>query len=315
MELNTVKNNLADRYNADYKAEVIAAELVENGFPAEQVIIVRSGPLKRPYSKDADTIAQEVLDYDHKEYSMVKTPKEGLYDMLPEGLFHLPTSHKSAKTEKEIIDSIKKRREEERNARRFFLPFEAAINHLSVQMVLYENVLDKRSQYDELIKIFSPHWRIFEYLDSRQANIFIHILPIIHDIRDEHTIIESIFELIFLLPVHITVRRQLSLQPDKAIISVLAERRLGVDFTTGNDTYDDGDDEILITIGSMDKAQFQQFMPGGTGSKILGLLCDYLLPVDMDITTEYELYEADKTTRLADERNELKSILGVDTYL
>lgn len=289
--------------------------MIENGFPAEQVIILMLGPLKRPYSKDVDTIIDEVSDYDHKEYLVVKTPKEGVYDMLPEGLFHLPNSHRSAKTEKEIIDSIKKRREEERNARRFFLPFEATINHLSVQMALYENTIDKRSHYDELIKLFSPHWKIFQYFDTRQANIFIHILPIIHEIRDEHRIIQTIIELIFLWPVYIMVRRQLSLKPNKFITSDLTDTRLGVNFTTGSNMYDDGDDKIVINIGPISSLQLQQFMPEGTGSKILELLCDYLLPVNIDIVTEFDLREEDKMTRLCDEENKLNCVLGMDTYL
>ncbi len=315
MKLKAINNTISDNYDTDYKAEVIAAEMIENGFPAEQIIIFMLGPLKRPYSKDVDTIADEIADYDHKEYFMVKTPKEGVYDMLPEGLFHLPNSHKSAKTEKEIIDSIKKCREEERNARRFFLPFEATISHLSVQMALYENTIDKRSHYDELIKLFSPHWKIFQYLDTRQANIFIHILPIIHEIRDEHRIIETIFELVFLLPVHITVRRQLSLKLNKFILSDLANTRLGVDFTTGNNMYDDGDDEIVINIGPLDNDQFQPFMPESTGSKILELLCEYLLPVNIDIITKFDLIEEDKIMRFFYEKNDMNCILGVDTYL
>ncbi len=315
MKLNSLSNSPADIVSTDYKAEVIAAEMVENGISADRIVILMSGPLKRSFSKDVETIAEEISDYDHKEYFLVKTPKEGIYDMLPEGLFHSPTSHKSAKSEKEIIDSIKQRRTEERNARRFFLPFESAIRHLSIQMALYENALDKRSQFEELIKIFSSHWQIFDYFDTRQANIFIHILPIIHDIRDDHKIIETIFELIFLLPVHVTVRRQLSLKPDESVISELANSRLGVDFTTGNHIYDDGDDEILIKIGPMDNKEFHQFMPGNTGSRILELLCDYLLPVHIDAVTEFELHQDEKTTRLFDERNEMNSTLGINTYL
>ena len=308
-----MKNTFAD--GTDYKAEVIAAEMVENGLSADRIVILMAGPLKRSFSKDVDAIGEEVSDYDHQEYFTIKTPKEGIYDMLPEGLFHLPTSHKSAKTDKEIIDSIKRRREEERNARRFFLPFEAALRHLSIQMALYENELDKRFHYDELIKIFSSHWRIFEYLDSRQANIFIHILPIMHDIRDDHKIIETILELMFLVPVQITVRRQLSLKSHEIILSDLGNSSLGVDFTTGNNIFDDGDDEILINIGPLDNNQFQQFMPEGTGSKILGLLCDYLLPVDIDIITEIDLKEEDKTMKLYDGQNYINSTLGINTYL
>jgi type VI secretion system protein ImpH len=315
MKSNELKNSLHNNYDTDFKAEVIAAEMVENGIPSERIVILMSGAQKRPYRKDVDTIAEELSDYDHKEYFTVKTPKEGIYDMLPEGLFHFPGSHNSAKTDKEIIDSIKRRREEERNARRFFLPFEAAIRHLSIQMALYENEVDKRSQYDELIKIFFPHWRIFQYLDNRQADLFIHLLPIIHNIRDDHKIIEEILELIFLLPVNVSIRSRNVFDANDAIISKLGNTRLGVDFTTGNDTYDDGEDEILISIGPIDGKQFQHFIPGATGTKILELLCDYLLPVNIDIITQFELKKEDKRTKLYDGENEMNCTLGVNTYL
>lgn len=301
--------------NTDYKAEVIAAEMVENGISADRIAILMSGPLRRSFTKDVDSIVEEISGYDRKESIVVQTPREGIYDMLPEGLFHLPTSHKSAKSEKEIIDSIKQRKAEERNARLFFLPFETAIRHLSIQMALYENTLDKRSDYDELIKVFSSHWQIFNYLDSRQANIFIHILPMIHEIRDDHGVIETIFELIFMLPAHVVVRQPLSAKSNKSIMSDLGNSRLGVNFTTGNDIYEDGEDEILVKIGPMDNGQFQQFMPGKTGAGILELLCDYLLPAHVDVVTEFELQPDNKTTRLYGGNNEMNCTLGISTYL
>ena len=113
-------NILADTFDTDFKAEVIAAELIENNVPAEQVMIVLLGSMKRSYRKDVDAVTDEVSDYNNKEYTHITTHKEGIYDMLPEGLFHSPTLPKSVTTQKEIIESIKKHRVEERNARRFF---------------------------------------------------------------------------------------------------------------------------------------------------------------------------------------------------
>src|SRR5947209_7624350 len=107
----------------DFKAEVTAAEMVELGIPDDQVIILLLGAMKRSARKDIQSIEEELSVYDRKEYVVIKTPKEGIYDMLPEGLFHHPSAHKSAKSEKEIIKIIKQRKEEEQNARKFFIPF------------------------------------------------------------------------------------------------------------------------------------------------------------------------------------------------
>src|SRR5687768_7995784 len=126
-------NNLFTNLDNDFRAEVIAAEMVEAGLDAERILILMLGPLKRPFSKDVQSVTEELSEYDHKEYSLVKTPKEGVYDMLPEGLFHHPATHNSGKSEKEIIKMMKQRAVEEQQARKFFLPFEATINFLRMQ--------------------------------------------------------------------------------------------------------------------------------------------------------------------------------------
>ncbi|MEO8961053.1 MAG: hypothetical protein ABI325_04175, partial [Ginsengibacter sp.] len=127
-------NTLIDTIDTDFKAEVVAAEMVESGVPAEEIMIILLGSLRRSHRKDVDTITEEISDHNNKVFTHITTHKEGIYDMLPEGLFHSPALPKSATTQKEIIENIKKHRLEENNARRFFLPFEAAINQLRIQM-------------------------------------------------------------------------------------------------------------------------------------------------------------------------------------
>ena len=306
---------LVNSLEKDFRAEVIAAEMVEQGIPADRILILFLGAMTRPFRKDVDSVTQELSDYDHKEYFLVKSPREGIYDMLPEGLFHYPAAHKSAKTEKEIIQTMKQRRLEEQKARKFFLPFEATINYLRMQMALYENRLDKRSHYDELVTIFSEAWEIFQWLDARQSNIFLHLIPIIYDIRDDHPVIETIMEMMFMLPVTLALRSELPLRPAEPILSRLGESGLGVNLTTGNAIFEDGVDEILISIGPVQNEVLPAFMPGGKNHKILELLCDYLLPAHIDIRTEMKLEERDRNTRLADGVNDYNSALGANTYL
>jgi type VI secretion system protein ImpH len=273
------------------------------------------GAMKRSLRKDVESIEEELSAYDHQEYVVIKTPKEGFYDMLPEGLFHLPTAHKTASTAKEISKAIKQRKEEEQNARRFFVPFEATINHLRMQMAFYENRLDKRSHYDELVSLFTDHWEIFQYLDSRQANLFLHLIPILHDIRDVHPVVEAVLEMMLRIPVKVQLRRQRPYHPSEPAMSVMGDSTLGVNFTTGNEIFNDGADEVLIRIGPITGETYQTFSSGETNNKILELLLDSLLPIHLDIITEFELYSKSKTTRLVQEDDFINSVLGTDTYL
>jgi hypothetical protein len=305
---------LVCNFHQDFKAETVAAEIAEQGTDPDQILIQMLGSLKRTFSNDVKIVETETFE-DRKDHTVVKAAREGIYDMLPQGLFHHPTAHKSARSEKEIIVAMKKRRAEEMTARKFFLPIEATINHLRIEMALHENRLDKRSHYDDLVQLFARHWEIFQYLDARQANIFLHLVPIIHDIRDNHARIEEIMEMMFEVKVTINLRYQQPLHPDDLMFSRLAETALGVNLTTGNVQFDEGVDEILLVIGPMETASHRDFMPGGNSSKILQLLCDYLLPVHADVITKFEMMKKNKLARLADLSNDENCILGQDMVL
>ncbi len=315
MKRPSLSNILADTFDTDLKAEVIAAELIDNNVQAEQIMIVMLGSMKRSFRKDVDAVIDEISDYNRKEYTLITTHKEGIYDMLPEGLFHSPTLPKTSITQRDIIESIKRHRIEERNARRFFLPYEAGINHLRIQMALYESRLDKGAQHDELLNVFKGYWEIFKYLDASQSNIFLQVLPLMHDIRDNYETAANIFEVLFSLPVNISGRRQGLLMPSNPIFSCLNDTALGINLTTGNGVFDAGEEEIVVTIGPIDNHQLQSFMSGTKNNKIMQLLCDYLLPVHLDVITNFELTSVDKTTRLSDYTNDHNATLGLSTYL
>lgn len=315
MKRHALSNILADTFDFDFRAEVVAAEMIDNGVPAEQIMILMLGSRKRAFRKDVDAVTDEISDYNNKEYTLITTHKEGIYDMLPQGIFHAPTLPKAAKTQKEIIDNIKKHRVEESNARRLFLPYEAAINHLRIQMAVFESRLDKGAHHNDLVDLFKNYWEIFKELDTNQSDIFLQVLPLVHDIRDDYEAAATIFELLFSLPVKITSRHQGPVKCANPVFSSLNDTRLGINFTTGNAVYDGGEDEIVVTIGPIDNAQLKQFMPGAKNSKILEMLCDYLLPAHIDITTSFELYDTDKTMRLADKENDYNSTMGLSTYL
>ncbi|NTS43885.1 type VI secretion system baseplate subunit TssG [Flavisolibacter sp. BT320] len=315
MQADNIPLSLLGNLEKDFKAEVIAAEMLELGIPPDRILILMLGAMKRSFRKDVQSIEEESSSYDHAELIVINTPKEGFYDMLPEGLFHHPSGHKNAHTAKEIIKIIEKRKEEEQQARRFFVPFEAAINHLRMQLAFYENRLDKRTQYDELVTIFSPYWDIFQYLDARQANLFLHLIPILYDIRDNHPVVEAVLEMMLQVPVMVQLRSQMPMHTLQPALSKMGDSMLGVDLTTGNEVYNEGVDEILVKIGPVSSEVYQELMPGGPKQRLLEMLIDHFLPVHLDIVTEIDLLDVNRTVKFADGVNASNSVLGSDTYL
>ncbi|HRI21828.1 MAG TPA: type VI secretion system baseplate subunit TssG, partial [Panacibacter sp.] len=126
--------------------------------------------------------------------------------------------------------------------------------------------------------------------------------------------IENIMQMIFSVPVKICLREQAPLYPGEPFFSRLGEVGLGVSLAAGA-VYNEGEDEVLITIGPISNQLMQQFMHNNRNEKILQLLIDYFLPVHLDTVTEFVLNENDKTARLADVASELNSELGVDVWL
>ena len=116
----------------------------------------------------------------------------------------------------------------------------------------------------------------------------------VHDIRDDYESAATIFELILSVPVKITGRLQGQLRSTHPVFSSLNDTQLGINFTTGNAAYDGGEDEIVVTVGPINNEQLKQFMPGTKKNKILEMLCDYLLPVHVDVNTDFELYDTEQ---------------------
>ncbi|MGB1309498.1 MAG: hypothetical protein ACPG6B_11345, partial [Oceanihabitans sp.] len=108
-ELITVYQNL--------KAEVIIAELQKNSnLTNKDVVVHHKSAFKRSHRRDILDIG---LIEDNKLH--VNLSRNGLYDQLPEGLFHTKDTKNTSITYTELRKTYKK---EEQDARHFFLPLE-----------------------------------------------------------------------------------------------------------------------------------------------------------------------------------------------
>ncbi len=320
MNLTNVFEDELNGVATDFRAEVIAAEMIENNTPAERVLIVPLGAMNRPQNKDIESVITEVSGYDNKEYILIRTHKEGLYDKLPEGLFHNPISYANDKSEQQVIDGIRLHRVEEKTARLFFLPFDAALFSARVQIALYENQLDKKFHNNQLINIFSPHWQIFQHLNVLQSNIFLQFLPLIHSIRDDWQAIETLLELMFLSPAKLKLRSlkkpaQTGIKKNNAQ-SEIGKGSLGIDLTTGHPIDGGGFDEMVITFGPITAERVSAFTQKAGQEGIVRMLCDYLVPADLDIAIEYDLVESERSFLLPHNQQTTDNCsMGVSTYL
>ncbi len=277
-----------NNFHTDYKAAVLAAELVEAGFDINRLFIWPSGSNRRNFAKDVLSVEWYAPDGGFKDYLCIKSSREGMYDMLPEGIFHTAVPYSSTRTTEELIDQIKLHKEQEKQARKFFLPLEAEINQFRVLIELYENKIDKKNIYNDLVEIFRPGWEIFELLDQQQANIFLHLIPMLHDAKGDLEKLEQVLALMLQMPVQVqTTAAQVR---TTSTASILGESTLGVDLVAGN-AFLEGDEEVLIQVGPISPAAVIRLMPGERLEQVVRWLVSYFVPADIEVRLETTITE------------------------
>jgi type VI secretion system protein ImpH len=306
-----------DMQSLDLKAEVLAAEWIEAGVPEHRIVIKSIGTLHRSQTKD---IIEHALDEDDTllatERDILFTSREGIYDMLPQCLFHYPAPPKNA-NEHEILDYFKQHKKEEKNARLYFLPFEQAINQQRIANVRHELNLQKGGEDARMHVMFSEFWSLFKLLNGQQATYFIKILPHFHELRGDKQSMEALMTRLLQVPVSL----DLQLEAKHVLQGIIDNNNtfgqiLGVNFIPGEPFYYDGDTKLNIQIGPVSQQQAASFLqPQQHNFKLLSMLCDYLLPIEWDYEWNFTFDKEETLMTLNDAHEGNAMVMGINTIL
>ena len=295
----------------DYRAEVFASELVSKGVSSDKMYFKLQGIFSRPIAKDISEIKLDISD-NGTEQLLIELNREGLYDMLPEGIFHFRNNKGTTKDKQAILEEIKKAREEEAHARRFFGPMENEFFQLRVLLENKKKSLFQPSSIEDNREFFETLYGNSSLLNDDQVLALLYILPIAHKIRGD---ISKIAECIsILLRYEIRINR-VNIKPPVCLSGdneVLGKARLGIDSVAGNfflsaqPVYD-------IHIGLVGKKELKSFFPEGKNHSIVHYLANFLFPAESTCRLRIHLKEEDKRMLVSDDKNQ--SYLGFNTYL
>ncbi|MGN8070339.1 type VI secretion system baseplate subunit TssG [Mucilaginibacter sp. SG564] len=303
--------NLID---TDFKATVVAAEIVENELvEVDGVVILPVGPQQRAFAKEIAGITVNQTDITNKKMLQVWVNRDGLYDMLPEGLFHKPPASSLMITEEEMIKDIVDRRDEEKQTRRFFAPFEAEVNHLKMILELYENRLDKKNEYDDLINIFLKEWKEFSCFTNKQMLILIHVLPVIHEQRNNLVFIGKVLTMLFKTSISLSYKLTIGRgEKDLADIQTsLGKAALGIDFIAGQ--LIEPEEELRVAIGPLNASTMIDFLPGERSAVCIDVLLSYFIPMQAGVKIELLATPDSKKIIIGAQQDNAR--LGYTTYL
>lgn len=295
----------------DVRAEVVVGELLDNNIREEEVAVQMQNVFTRAFNKD---ILDARLD-DSQPYHPFITltlSRDGLYDRLPEGLFHEFTPQKQQGEVSEMVANYKKQQKEQQQARKFFRPIE---HEFFLQRVFLEQ-REKHLLFDAFGKdadeLFLSFWGIPKGLPAVAVNRLIKLLPYIHRIAGNLPLVQLYLEAILDEKVRITAENGLSAVPATNQAG-LGECRLGVDTMTGSMFYTDMP-RTKVTIGPLQQRRIYDFLPWQSYGRLLDVCLGFLLPADVEVETVLEPHPEERKVVVADNQHK-EGIMGYNFYL
>jgi len=294
----------------DVRAEVVVGELLDNQVQQEAVTVQMKNVFSRAFARDILHVQLDDSQPYHPFISL-QLSRDGLYDRLPEGLFHefSPRQHGAVQ---EMVASYKKQQQEEAQARKFFRPLE---HEFFLQRVFLER-REKHLLFDAFGKdadqLFRSFWHIPPGLPRPAVNRLVKLLPYMHRIAGNIPFVQSCLQVI--LEEEVSIACEHAPQQVQSSSSVLlGECSLGVDTLAGEDFYTDMP-VMKVTIGPLQRQRTYDYLPWQPYGQLLTTCYDFLLPADVDVETVLQPHPAEKGAAVADE-NYKEGIVGYNLFL
>ncbi|WP_407404675.1 type VI secretion system baseplate subunit TssG [Chryseobacterium sp.] len=310
---NSILDMHYNKLQTDFRAESVAVNLLKYHKSVSNIFIERIGINDRAYLKDIKSISSQYLGFDEEVLS-IRTYREGIYDYLPEGLFHPPSLNTSRKNVESVVNEIRKQKKVEEDARNFFRPFELEIFFTEISALLKEYDFDLTSDTDSLLTIFGELWPILKMLDKENVYIFMYILPFFHQIRGDKNWFERCMTSFLQIPVRITFTANIVDRIEENDDSMLlGNSRLGITMIPSG-KHMDGERNWIVNIGPIPYKDMVKFIPGHPFRKVLQALYEYCIPLHVDVKENF-ITEKKQSSFVLDSESNSTNRLGFTTFI
>lgn len=280
--------DILQKIESDYKAEVIAAQLLVHEYDFNKIIIERLGGLPRTHTKDIYHTYEDISQVNLDRYTVLQSFRQSIYEAIPENIFHPPTLGGLGRSAEEIVEEIKLQRKKEQEARTFFKPFEQEAPYLEMQALMLELMYEQKGTYDNLAGMFEQAWPIIRKLSRATALSFIYILPILNEVRGKKDWIEKCLS--FLCGFNVTIKETFTAIPvGKAMASFTAGGSVLGLTTTFSGRQDDGFPTWVLQVGPVPEEEAFRVLPQSGFEALLDMLLEYMAPADIFIQKKIDI--------------------------
>ncbi|MGI4743369.1 MAG: type VI secretion system baseplate subunit TssG [Janthinobacterium lividum] len=311
---------LLDQLGLDYRPEVVAAGLLaadDHALKMSRLIFKPTGPITRPYAKDAGAPQLLATEGPAEPYLLLDTPREGLYDQLPPFLFHaIPATAGPAPEAEVLLAQLRHEREIEQETRRFFLPFDTELYYLRLLRYERERQADQLAEAPVLCEEFSASWPILRRLDPPTASLFIQVLPFIHQLRGNVEWLGRFLAVVLGVPVRFETEQPIVHQvaATDAPGLALGQCRLGINALAGS-TFSDGYNATHLHLGPVPASRVAEFLPGSAARTLLAELLDYFMPAFLEVRLFVSIERAAPGEPTAEAAPPPTTYLGYNSFL
>ncbi len=163
------------------KAESLCADLIENGIGFEDLFIRFAGSFRKSYRNDIEEVT--FSGEGRKSPVTIELNRDGIYDKLPEGLFHQTRGSSRTASVSAMVTEYRQFREEERMARKFFQPVEQEIFCYQVMIEQLERKIQFGILNGDAGAAFYDFWDIDPRLPKKAVATLILIMPWLRTIK------------------------------------------------------------------------------------------------------------------------------------
>jgi hypothetical protein len=300
----------SDNLPFDMRAEVLARLLAQrHNLETEQLLFRPANFYQRWARRDVTEISEGHSHRMDKEVVWLEVSREGMFDMLPESIFLHPDDNYP-----DYVDRVKKLSEQERDARKFLLPFEQLFYWLRIENEEREQTAETKLEtwWQNLLKEAYLS-KSESLLDEEQQAILTQMLPYLPEIVGNWGLTEQWLSIFLKTPVQLMEIPPPQYKLPEELQKRMGEGLLGADFVIGN-CFSDGVPALKIMIDNLTPDALQDFLVEGHNRRLLEQeLLSLLLPVETPYEIELGLEQEHYELLLAQRRG--SAILGFTSSL
>lgn len=310
------------RQPLDLRLEVVLAELLDYGYTFDDFLVQPVGLFARRYRRDLGNVRDEKFERAYRSVvrTVLEVHREGLYDALPQQVFHQPGSTNGQAGVQAMVEDIRAQRRKEKATRLFFLPFEQEFFRCRIRIEQQEKQYFTNLSARWYNYAMARFWGIDETnLPTGPLTNLLYLLPLAHGIVGDLARTQQCFESVLGQPVQLKVvpplRHLLPTSMDDtansgALSGTLGAMELGRDLMLGGD-YQETMPALEISLYGLSIAELEGYLGGRWRAKALALLCEYFIAFETDVVIRYEMAAVESSFQLGE--GEEAAVLGFTT--